>query len=101
MATRRGDTMATKRGATTTSSVIEALLYCRVSSDHQRDGVSLDAQLRECQQYAARQGWTLGREYVDVMSGKRDDLPSYSEMLQDSRHLTAEGKRVAVIVWRL
>src|SRR5437763_12410344 len=93
--------MATKTSATTTNSVIQALLYCRVSSDHQRDGVSLEVQLRECRQYAARQGWILGREYVDVMSGKRDDRPSYQDMLTDIRLLTAEHKRIAVVVWRL
>jgi site-specific DNA recombinase len=81
--------------------VTEALLYCRISSEGQRDGVSLDAQIRETRAYAARQGWVIGREYVDVMSGKRDDRPSYGEMLEDIRHLTAEGKRVAVVVWRL
>ena len=81
--------------------VIEALLYCRISSEGQRDGVSLDAQIRETRAYAARQGWVIGREYVDVMSGKRDDRPSYRDMLQDIRHLTAERKQVAVVVWRL
>src|SRR3954470_8580469 len=84
-----------------TEMVIEALLYCRISSDHQRDGVSLDGQLRETRQYAARMGFVLGKEYIDIASGKRDDRPGYQELLYDIRRLTGEGKRIAVIVWRL
>lgn len=80
----------------------EAVLYIRVSSDKQSDGVSLDVQLRECRAYAARQpGWVLGSEYQDVMSGKRDDRPQYQRMLADIRALTAQGRRVALVVWRL
>jgi DNA invertase Pin-like site-specific DNA recombinase len=85
----------------TTTTMTEALLYCRGSSDHQRDGVSLDGQLREPRQYAARMGFMLGKEYVDIASGKRDDRPQYQAMLADVRRLTGERKRVAVVVWRL
>src|SRR3954470_6883335 len=84
-----------------TEMMIEALLYCRISSDHQRDGVSLDGQVRETREYAARMGFMLGKEYVDIASGKRDDRPQYQTMLADIRRLTGEGKRVAVVVWRL
>ena len=73
----------------TGSSLITALIYTRVSSDEQaREGVSLDAQLAACREYSARQGWMIGREYTDVMTGKRDDRPEY----QDSA-CTVEAKR--------
>jgi DNA invertase Pin-like site-specific DNA recombinase len=79
-----------------------ALIYTRVSSDEQaREGISLDAQLKQCRQYAARQGWTLGHEYQDVMSGTRDYRPQYQQLLTDVRRLRAEGRGVAVVVMKL
>ena len=90
-----------KRVAQPTTGVTTALIYTRVSSDKQADGVSLDAQLRECRQYSARQGWALGAEFQDVMSGRRDDRPAYQHMLSEARRKRAEGSPVAVVVWRL
>jgi DNA invertase Pin-like site-specific DNA recombinase len=72
-----------------------------VSSEHQRDGTSLDSQLQGCRQYVAQQRFMLHQEYMDVMSGKRDDRPAYTEMLRDVREMAKQGKRLAVIVWRL
>src|SRR4051794_18961153 len=82
--------------------IITALIYTRVSSDEQaREGVSLDAQLRECRQYVAERGWLLGREYQDVLSGTRDDRPDYLALMVEVRRLRAEGQPVAVVVMRL
>ena len=79
--------------------VTTALIYTRVSSDEQaREGVSLDAQLRECRQYAARQGWVIGTEYQDVMAGTRDDRPQYQRLLSDVRRLRTEGRSIVVVV---
>jgi site-specific DNA recombinase len=79
-----------------------ALIYTRVSSEEQaREGVSLDAQLAECRRYAAQQGWVLGSEYQDVLSGKRDDRPSYRRLLADVRKFRADGQAVIVVVFRL
>src|SRR3954466_9633840 len=89
--------MATRKPAAST--ITTALVYTRVSSDEQaREGVSLDAQLRECRQYAARQGWILGMEYQDVMSGTRDDRPRYQALLAEARRMRGEGQPVAVVV---
>src|SRR4051794_4736487 len=90
-----------KKSKTWVSSTVEALIYTRVSSDRQTDGASLDVQLGEARAYAARQGFVLGHEYTDVMSGKRDDRPQYQAMLAEVRRLSSEGRRVAVVVWRL
>jgi site-specific DNA recombinase len=91
-----------RRAATwKTGSTIEALIYTRVSSDRQADGASLDVQLGEARAYAARQQFVLGREFTDVMSGKRDDRPQYQAMLEEVRRLSSERRRVAVVVWRL
>ncbi len=83
------------------NSVVTALTYTRVSSEDQRDGVSLDSQLAMCREYIARQGWVLGDEYQDVLSGKRDDRPSYQALLEDVRILRGHGRQVAVVVARL
>src|SRR5688572_15312306 len=81
-----------------TTALTIALHYTRVSSDEQRDGVSLDAQLAECRRYAAQQGWLLGNEYQDVMAGTRDDRPQYQALLAEVRRLRAEGQSVVVAV---
>ena len=79
-----------------------ALIYTRVSSDDQaREGVSLDAQLAACRRYAVEKGWVIGREYQDVLSGKRDDRREYQALLADIRRLRAEGRALAVVVMRL
>jgi site-specific DNA recombinase len=76
-----------------------ALIYTRVSSDEQaREGVSLDAQLRECRHYAARMGWTIGPEFTDVMSGTRDDRPQYQRLMIEVRAMRSQGQPVAVVV---
>src|SRR3954469_9930761 len=79
-----------------------ALIYTRVSSEEQaREGVSLDAQLTECRRYAAQQGWVLGSEFQDILSGKRDDRPQYQGLLSEVRRLRAAGQPVVVVVFRL
>jgi DNA invertase Pin-like site-specific DNA recombinase len=80
-------------------SITTALIYTRVSSDEQaREGLSLDAQLQACRQYAAQQGWVLGHEFQDVLSGKRDDRPQYQALLAEVRRFRANGQGVVVVV---
>ncbi len=82
--------------------ITTALVYTRVSSDEQaREGLSLPAQLDGCRHYAARQGWTIGTEYSDVMSGRRDDRPHYQAMLTEARRLREDGRPAIVVVMRL
>ena len=76
-----------------------ALIYTRVSSEDQaREGISLDAQLEECRRYAAQQGWVLGAEYQDVMTGTRDDRPQYQALLAEVRQQRSDGQSVTVVV---
>lgn len=83
-------------------SMIQALIYTRVSSDEQaRDGLSLPAQLQACRRYCLDRGWHLVDEYRDVLSGKRNDRADYQRLLKDARRLAGEGHRVAVLVMRL
>ena len=76
-----------------------AVTYRRVSSDRQeREGTSLEAQEQDCRQYVKQRGWTLGTEYKDVMSGRRDDRPDYRAMLNEVRRLRKAGQTVVVVV---
>ena len=64
-----------------------AALYARVSTDRQAgdDRVSLATQRAEYLAYCERHGYQpSGREYVDVMSGVREDRPEYRQMLRDA-----------------
>ena len=64
---------------------MKVVTYCRFSSKKQRE-TSIDDQLRECEQYATRQGWKIGTHYEDkALSGTRDDRPDYLRMLADAK----------------
>src|SRR4051794_26516840 len=76
-----------------------AVTYRRVSSDRQeREGTSLEAQQQDCRQYVRQRGWRLGTEYMDVMSGQRDDRPGYRALLDEVRRLRKSGPPVVVVV---
>jgi DNA invertase Pin-like site-specific DNA recombinase len=84
-----------------TVSVVNALIYTRVSKDDQADGVSLDAQLAMAREYVAQNGWAIANEYQDILSGKRDDRAAYQALLADVRQMCAQGRVTAVVVARL
>src|SRR5687767_11977268 len=76
-----------------------ALPYRRVSSDDQEEsGVSLQIQEEALAAYIRRQGWEMGPDYCDVLTGKRIDRPRYQAMLADLRRHSAEGRSVVVVV---
>jgi DNA invertase Pin-like site-specific DNA recombinase len=80
-----------------------ALVYRRVSgAEHQRRGYGLQAQSERIAEYIGRQTqWVVAGEFVDILTGKRADRPEYQAMLAEARRLSAEGKRVAVVVIHL
>jgi DNA invertase Pin-like site-specific DNA recombinase len=74
--------------------LVTPLIYTRVSTEEQgREGLSLDAQLDACRNYAVRVGWDYdpAYEFRDVMSGRRDDRPDYQRLLATARRLRREG----------
>jgi DNA invertase Pin-like site-specific DNA recombinase len=83
--------------------LVHALLYTRVSgAEHQKEGLSLEAQTQTTRTYAAsKQGWVIAGEYQDVMSGKRADRPQYQAMLEHARRLDRGHERTAIVVIRL
>ncbi len=78
-------------------SIINGVIYARYSSDNQREE-SIEGQLRECQEYADKQGITIFGTYVDrAYSAKTDNRPEFQRMIKDSaKHLFD-----VVIVWKL
>ncbi|MBE6917985.1 MAG: recombinase family protein [Ruminococcaceae bacterium] len=60
------------------------VIYARYSSQGQREE-SIEGQLRECKDYADRQGWTVIGEYIDrALSGKTDKRDDFQRMIRDS-----------------
>lgn len=72
-----------------------ARAYLRVSTARQEQGASLTTQREAIATYARQHDLTLVHEYVDILSGSRDDRPRYKQMLIDL------APSEVVLVWRL
>ena len=76
---------------------MNAVIYARYSSDSQREE-SIEGQVRECTEYAERNGLTVLRSYIDrALSAKTADRPEFQRMIKDS----AEELFEIVLVWKL
>ena len=76
---------------------MKAVIYARYSSDSQREE-SIEGQLRECTEYAERNGMTVLGTYIDrALSAKTDNRPEFQRMIKDS----AKGLFDVVLVWKL
>ncbi len=65
--------------------MMRAVVYCRYSSDAQRD-TSIADQLRLCQEFVGRQGWELVQVYRDAaLSGATTLRPGYQALLEGAR----------------
>lgn len=72
---------------------MKAALYARYSTAGQREA-SIEDQLRECREFAERQGFKVVEEFHDAaMSGNESSRPGYQRMLDAARK-----KRFGVIV---
>lgn len=72
-------------------------IYARYSSDSQREE-SIEGQLRECREYADRNGMTVVGSYIDrALSAKTAARPEFQRMIKDS----AKGLFEIVLVWKL
>lgn len=77
--------------------MIPAVIYARYSSSNQREE-SIAGQIRDCQQYAERNGYTIIHEYTDsALTGKTDKRPAFQQMIKDS----ARHSFKIVLVWKL
>lgn len=76
---------------------MNAVIYARYSSDSQREE-SIEGQLRECREYAERNGMTVVGTYIDrALSAKTADRPEFQHMIKDSAKELFE----VVLVWKL
>ncbi len=70
---------------------MNVVIWARVSSREQKEGYSIDAQLRACRDRAAKNGWTVLREFVVAESAKRGaERVAFNEMF---RWVRANAKR--------
>ena len=73
------------------------VIYARYSSDSQREE-SIEGQLRECYDFAEKQGIAIFDTYIDrALSAKTDNRPAFQQMIKDSE----KQKFDVVIVWKL
>ena len=62
-----------------------AVIYARYSSHNQREE-SIEGQLRECHDFAKRNGLRVIEEYCDrALTGKTDNRPSFQKMIKDAK----------------
>lgn len=78
---------------------MNAVIYARFSSDRQREE-SIEGQLRECREYAHRNGITIINEYIDRALSASKDTDKRLEFL---RMIHDSGKKMfdIVLVWKL
>ena len=76
---------------------MKAVIYARYSSDSQREE-SIEGQIRECTEYANRNGMTILRSYIDrALSARTADRPEFQNMIRDSE----KGLFDIVLVWNI
>ncbi len=62
---------------------MNVVIWARVSSREQREGYSIDAQIRACRETARKHGWTVLREFTIAESARRGaDRVAFNEMFQ-------------------
>jgi len=76
---------------------LNGIIYARYSSDNQREE-SIEGQIRECKEYAERNGIKVIGTYIDrALSAKTDNRPEFQRMIKES----SKGLFELVIVWKL
>ena len=76
---------------------MKAVIYARYSSDSQQEE-SIEGQLRECTEYAERNGITILRSYIDrALSARTADRPEFQNMIKDSEQKLFD----VVLIWKL
>ena len=73
---------APKATSSVESAYRQAVIYARVSSKEQeKEGFSIPAQLKLLREYAATQGFSVAKEYVDVETAKQTGRAAFGEMV--------------------
>ena len=74
---------------------MRAAIYARVSTKDK--GQEVENQLRQLREFAALQGWTVYREYIDHETGKNDDRAEFQAMFRDA----SQRKFDVLLFWAL
>lgn len=81
---------------------MNVIAWARVSSREQREGYSIDAQLRAMRDKAAKAGWTIVREFVVAESAKRGaERVAFNEMFNWVRANAKREKIRAILSHKL
>jgi DNA invertase Pin-like site-specific DNA recombinase len=70
-------------------------IYARVSTKDK--GQEVENQLRQLREFAASQGWTIYREFVDRETGSTDDRDEFQSMFRDA----SQHKFDVLLFWAL
>lgn len=63
--------------------MIPAVIYARVSSrEQEREGFSIQAQLKLLREYASAHGFSVAHEFVDVETAKATGRKQFAEMVR-------------------
>ena len=82
--------MVKQRNATTSGETKLAVIYARVSSrEQEEEGYSIDAQLKALRKYAAKNGFSVVAEYIDIQTAKEQGRKDFERMVQDLRRMRA------------
>ena len=77
---------------------MNVIIWARVSSREQREGYSLDAQVRFCREKAQRMGWNVVREFVLAESARRGaERKIFNDMLRWVRR-NAKSQQIGAIL---
>jgi site-specific DNA recombinase len=81
---------------------MNVVIWARVSSREQREGYSIDAQIRACRETARKHGWNILREFTIAESARRGaDRARFNEMFQWLRKNARQKKINAVLSHKL
>lgn len=81
---------------------MKVIIWSRVSSREQREGYSIDAQMRVCRERAEKQGWTVIREFQVAESAKRGaERMAFNEMFEWVRRNARREGLQAILAHKL
>jgi site-specific DNA recombinase len=83
---------------TETPSDLDAAIYARTSSNHQRFGYSIDEQVQRCWEQCDSSDWNVQYVFTDeAESGRNTDRPQFQKLLKRAK----QGRIDVVVFWKL
>ena len=84
-----------------TSSNINVILYCRVSSDEQAEGCSLDEQERQLRSYCTINGYNVIDVYKEDFSARKYDLnrPEMKKIYEYCKKHRGKVQKILFLRW--